>query len=75
MHCASLPQYGGLASIYRALRDKNYDQKVCLHGVTDKITQGKLLLQEPYQLKPKRGYKVCEDIAYRSGFNLLKKIT
>ena len=71
LHCASLPKYGGLASIYRALKDQKYDQNVTLHEVTDRIDEGNVIQQLPYFLPADKGYHYCEDMAYRKGFELL----
>ena len=43
IHAASLPKYGGLGSINRALKDRAVDQNACLHRVTEKIDEGSIL--------------------------------
>ena len=55
-HCARLPQYGGLASISRALKNKDYNQKATLHQVTKKIDSGIIFNELPYELSASKSY-------------------
>jgi len=71
IHCAKIPDYGGLGSIARALRDGAYDQVATLHRVTETIDQGEILATEPYKLDPNLSYRKNEDIAYAAGMRLL----
>jgi methionyl-tRNA formyltransferase len=74
VHCARLPDYGGVASIYRALKDNAYQQAASLHKVTDKIDEGEILDTEQYTLDSSLPYYKNEDIAYSAGIKILLKI-
>ena len=54
IHCASIPEYGGLGSIDRALKNKSFSQNATLHQVTTTIDKGKVYDTEPYLLNPKK---------------------
>ena len=71
MHCARLPEYGGLASIHKALVNKDYDQCATLHIVTEGIDKGEIIRTLPFKLDPKFSYKKNEDTAYEAGITLL----
>lgn len=71
VHCASLTGYGGLASIYRALRDGALQQEATLHRVTERIDEGDVLDTEPYVLEKRAAYRRNEDRAYAAGMKLL----
>lgn len=71
LHCASLPNYGGIASIYRALKDRVFQQSACLHEVTNRIDGGRVLEENPYCLSEDVSYRENEDRAYAAGFKLL----
>lgn len=70
-HCARLPDYGGLASISRALADGAYEQRATIHRVTKRIDEGEILAERAYLLDPRRSYRENEDIAYAAGTELL----
>jgi folate-dependent phosphoribosylglycinamide formyltransferase PurN len=70
-HCARLPQYGGLASISRALKNKDYNQKATLHQVTKKIDSGIIFNELPYELSASKSYFENEEIAYNEGIQML----
>lgn len=72
VHCALISKYGGLASIYRALINNDFEQCATLHRVTDKIDQGEIIKTLPYRLDSSLSYKGNEDIAYEAGINLLR---
>ena len=74
IHCASIPSYGGLASIYRAIKNKDFSQKATLHRVTNKIDEGEVLKELPYEMTPTNSYRKNEDIAYKAGFDLLIEV-
>lgn len=74
LHCARIPEYGGLGSIGRALKDGALDQAATLHRVTDRIDQGEVLAELPYRLQPRRPYHVNEGVAYRAGMDLLARV-
>ena len=42
IHCARVPEYGGIGSIYRALKNKDINQCATLHQVTETIDKGKV---------------------------------
>jgi methionyl-tRNA formyltransferase len=71
VHCASLPRYGGLGSIRRALEDKTWDQEATLHRVEASIDSGEVLRTVKYSLDPRRSYGQNEDLAYEAGIHLL----
>jgi methionyl-tRNA formyltransferase len=71
VHCASLPRYGGLGSIRRALKDKAWDQEATLHRVEASIDAGEVLQTVRYRLDPRRSYGQNEDLAYEAGIQLL----
>lgn len=74
LHCASIPKYGGLCSIYKALKDKSFFQKACLHIVTNKIDDPSVIVDtEPYSLNPNLSYSQNEEIAYSAGITLLTR--
>jgi methionyl-tRNA formyltransferase len=74
VHCAKIPEYGGLGVIDRALKDKAFDQLATLHRVTEKIDDGEVLDVEPYRLNPSLSYAKNEMIAYEAGIRLLQKV-
>lgn len=71
VHCARVPEYGGLGSIGRALRDGAVDQAASLHRVTEAIDRGEVLATRPYRLDPARSYAENENAAYDAGIELL----
>ncbi len=71
IHCANIPEYGGLGSIYRALKNKSIHQHATLHQVTKTIDDGFVFDTEPYLLDEKLSYCHNEDIAYQAGLRLL----
>ena len=52
LHYADLPDWGGLASIPRALRAGALVQTACLHVMAPEIDGGEVLAREPYALNP-----------------------
>lgn len=72
IHCTRLPDYGGIGTIARALKDKEYEQAASLHIVTEKIDEGFVVSALPYRLDPSLSYCENEMIAYKSGIQLLK---
>ena len=73
IHCAKVPDYGGLGSIQKALDEKCYAQNSTLHQVTTTIDQGKVFDTESYKLDPNKSYFTNENIAYKSGLLLLQR--
>jgi folate-dependent phosphoribosylglycinamide formyltransferase PurN len=74
VHCAKIPEFGGLGVIQKALDAKVYSQCATMHIVTSKIDEGLVIATEPYELNPDKSYKQNEDIAYDAGINLLNRI-
>lgn len=73
IHCAKLPEYGGLGAIQKALLEGAYMQAATLHVVTKSIDEGKTLDTEPYSLDTEKSYCENEDVAYQAGIDLLKR--
>ena len=73
IHCAKVPEYGGIGSIQRALKDKHFIQQATLHQVTTTIDKGEVFDTNPYELNPNKSYFFNENIAYKSGLVLLKR--
>jgi folate-dependent phosphoribosylglycinamide formyltransferase PurN len=71
VHCASIPDYGGLGSIAKALHDHAYDQEATLHRVTEKIDEGEVIATVPYKLDKNILYRKNEDMAYDAGIQLM----
>lgn len=71
IHCAKVPEYGGLGSIDRALKDGAFEQNASLHQVTTTIDEGQVFDLEPFRLISSISYCQNEDIAYQAGLKLL----
>lgn len=71
VHCATVPEYGGLGSIRRALKDGAYHQKATLHHVVTDIDGGEVIAEKPYALDKNLSYGQNEDTAYAAGIELL----
>ena len=71
IHAATVPDYGGIGSIDRAIKDKAYDQYASLHIVTTRIDEGAVVDKIRYKLNPEFSYCQNEDVAYRAGQQLL----
>ncbi|MFA7351316.1 MAG: formyltransferase family protein [Methylotenera sp.] len=71
IHCANIPEYGGLGSIDRAISDRSIYQNATLHQVTTTIDEGIVFDAEPYLLDIKKSYCHNENIAYEAGLRLL----
>lgn len=74
IHCAKVPEYGGLGSIQRAIKDKVWEQNATLHQVTTTIDEGVVFDIEPYKLFPDKLYSQNENIAYLAGIKLLLRV-
>ncbi|MBI82899.1 MAG: hypothetical protein CMJ81_06865 [Planctomycetaceae bacterium] len=73
IHCARIPEYGGLGVVARALKDGAYDQEATMHQVTSRIDEGPVMAVEPYRLDPACSYRENEDRAYDAGIRLLQR--
>lgn len=71
IHCADIPEFGGLASIYRAIRAGKLNQNATLHVVTDRIDDGEVLDRERYLMRRDNSYVTNEMAAYEAGLTLL----
>tara|TARA_B100001093_G_C26772413_1_gene990822 strand:- start:738 stop:1343 length:606 start_codon:yes stop_codon:yes gene_type:complete len=71
IHAARVPEYGGLGSIARALKDGALEQFASLHTVTSKIDEGKLLDSENFLLSQKASYFENEQTAYSAAICVL----
>lgn len=71
IHCANVPEYGGLGSIDRALKDGALDQSATLHKVTASIDKGEVFDTQPFRLNPSATYCQNEAITYAAGLELL----
>jgi len=74
VHCAKIPEFGGIGSIAKALRNKSFEQEATLHEVSKKIDEGKVIDTEKFSLNPNASYCKNETIAYNAGIKLLKRI-
>ncbi len=74
IHCALVPEYGGIGSIARAIRDRALGQAACLHVVTTTIDEGKVIDREPYLLVETDSYSENENRAYAAGVALLRRV-
>ena len=73
IHCAKVPEYGGLGSIDRAIKDGAVEQHATLHQVTTTIDRGEIFDLEPFYLNTKKSYCINENIAYQAGLRLLSR--
>ena len=73
IHAASLPEFAGIGSINKALKEKAYSQKATLHKVIETIDSGQVLSELDYKLDPEKSYLDNEDIAYSAAIKLLVK--
>lgn len=73
IHAAAVPDYGGIGSIDRAIKDKAYEQYASLHVVTTRIDEGEVIDRIGYRLNPGFSYCQNEDVAYRAAHQLLLK--
>lgn len=74
IHCAKIPEYGGIGSIQRALKDKAYNQEATLHVITEAIDRGEIIASTPYTLNNNFSYLVNENIAYDAGIKLFNTV-
>jgi methionyl-tRNA formyltransferase len=74
VHCARLPDYGGIGVISRALKDRAFDQEATAHIVTEDIDRGEIVATRPYQLARDQSYRENEDRAYLAGIELLTSL-
>lgn len=73
IHCAKVPEYGGLGSIERAIKDRALEQYATLHQVTTAIDRGEVFDLEPFYLDAQKSYCFNENTAYKAGLRLLSR--
>ena len=73
IHAAIVPDYGGIGSIDRAIKDRACEQYASLHVVTTRIDEGEVIDKVEYRLNPEFTYFQNEGIAYRAAQQLLLK--
>lgn len=73
IHAAIVPDYGGIGSIARAIKDQAYEQYASLHVVTTQIDKGEVIDRIAYRLDPGLTYCQNEEVAYRAAQQLLLK--
>jgi len=73
IHCAKIPEYGGIGVLNRALKDKAYEQEATLHIITEGIDEGEVVIVEPYKLEESLSYMENENAAYEAGIKLFNK--
>ncbi len=74
LHCARIPEFGGIGSIAKALKNKSFEQEATLHRVSVKIDEGEVIDTEKFTLNPNASYCENETISYNAGIRLLKRI-
>lgn len=71
VHCARLPEYGGIGQIHRILNEKAFIQEATIHKIVEKIDAGEIIAKIPYVLDKRLSYVENEHIAYEAGMDLL----
>ena len=71
VHCASIPEYGGIGSIDRALKNRDLNQNATLYFITAKIDDGEIVATKQYVMDSSKSFLQNEDIAYEAGIQLL----
>lgn len=74
IHCANLPEYSGLGSIYRAIQEGKLDQHATLHFVEKNIDSGRTIYKLPYRLSESLSYRRNETLAYEAGHQLIQNL-
>jgi len=74
IHAAKVPDFGGIGSIDRALRNKAFNQFASLHVVTTKIDEGEVIDKEHFVLDPEKSYFENERLAYDAAICLLLRV-
>lgn len=71
VHCAKIPDYQGLGSIKRALKNQDLDQEATMYFITGKVDDGEIIATKNYRLTPEKRYGENEDCAYDAGMQLI----
>jgi methionyl-tRNA formyltransferase len=74
IHGASLPQYGGLGALFRAIADESYNQECVLHLLTNDIDKGKTLASIKYYLDPNLSYCQNYERSIIAGKKLIEEL-
>ena len=72
IHCARLPEYGGLMAIQRALDHADLQQEATLHIVNEQVDSGETIQTIPFLLDAEKSYGANEDAAFDAGEALLR---
>ena len=73
IHCASLPDFGGLGAINRAINERKFNQNATMHVVSEKVDEGLIIDIEQFELNEKLSYRENEEISFDAGLNMLKR--
>lgn len=73
LHCARLPEFGGLDAIHKARLSSENFHFATLHRVGSQIDRGEVLDTEPYSLSGVTSQSEAEARAYAAGMRLLKR--
>ena len=72
IHCARLPEYGGLMAIQRALDKGDFQQEATLHIINEQVDSGETVQTIPFLLDAEKSYGANEDTAFDAGEALLR---
>jgi len=72
IHCARLPEYGGLMALQRALDKGDFQQEATLHIVNEQVDSGATIQTVPFLLDAGKSYGANEDTAFDAGEALLR---
>ena len=73
IHCARIPEFGGLGAIDKAIKRESLCQAACLYKISSTIDDGIILSEKRYLLNLKKSYFFNENIAYQAGLDLLSE--
>lgn len=71
IHCARLPEYGGLMAIQRALDKGDFQQEATLHIINEQVDSGETIQTVSFLLDAEKSYGANEDTAFDAGETLL----
>ena len=74
IHCARLPEFGGIGAIWRAMQCGAIHQCATLHRITSRIDEGEVIDTEGYTLDTGKSYGYNENLAYEAGGRLLERV-
>ena len=73
IHCASLPDFGGLGAINRAINERKFNQNATMHVVSEKVDEGLIIDIEQLELDEKLSYRKNQEISFDAGLTMLKR--